>query len=357
MDRKAVWQGAGKVVAAGVVIGLVMALLVAQGNPGNAGLCGACFLRDWAGALGLHGAANCRYVRPEVTGLVLGALLASLATGEHRARGAGAPLSKLFLGAWVGVGALVFLGCPFRLLQRLGGGDLNAVVGLGGLLVGIAGGLLLTRRGVDQGRAGPLPRAAGLLFPLLAVALLAALLLGAPALLTSDKPPGSARAPWALSLGGAAVAGALMQRTRFCTLGALREAMFYRDLHLLGGVLAIVVTFALASAAAGRFTLGFEGQPIAHADHLWNFLAMALTGLAASLAGGCPVRQLVLAGEGDTGAATAVVGIGLGGALAHTLSLASSPAGPTSAGKVAVVVGLACCVGLAFASRPEEAKP
>ena len=35
------------------------------------------------------------------------------------------------------IGALVFLGCPWRTLLRLAGGDLNALVGLAGLAVGI----------------------------------------------------------------------------------------------------------------------------------------------------------------------------------------------------------------------------
>jgi hypothetical protein len=32
----------------------------------------------------------------------------------------------------------------------------------------------------------------------------------------------------------------------------------------------------------GQFHLGFEGQPVAHSSHLWNFLSMALVGLAAT---------------------------------------------------------------------------
>ena len=46
------------------------------------------------------------------------------------------------LGAFVVIGALAFLGCPLRMVLRLGGGDLNALVGLigftGGILLGIA---------------------------------------------------------------------------------------------------------------------------------------------------------------------------------------------------------------------------
>ncbi len=38
----------------GVVVGVLAPLLVRLGNPGNMGICVACFNRDIAGALGLH---------------------------------------------------------------------------------------------------------------------------------------------------------------------------------------------------------------------------------------------------------------------------------------------------------------
>src|ERR1700687_1266389 len=101
-------------------VGALAAALVALGNPGNMGLCGACFLRDTAGALGLYAADGPRIFRPELVGLILGAFLLRL--GQHRVEGrAGAhAAARFFLGIWMGIGALVFLGCPFRMLQRLG---------------------------------------------------------------------------------------------------------------------------------------------------------------------------------------------------------------------------------------------
>jgi uncharacterized protein len=41
-------------------------ILVKLGNPGNMGICVACFSRDIAGALGLHRAATVQYIRPEI---------------------------------------------------------------------------------------------------------------------------------------------------------------------------------------------------------------------------------------------------------------------------------------------------
>ena len=54
------------IVVAGVLIGVISAMLVFFGNPANMGFCIACFLRDTTGALGLHSAAAVQYIRPEI---------------------------------------------------------------------------------------------------------------------------------------------------------------------------------------------------------------------------------------------------------------------------------------------------
>lgn len=55
------------------------ALLQKLGNPGNMGICVACFERDIAGAVGLHRAAVVQYMRPEIIGFVFGSLVAAKA--------------------------------------------------------------------------------------------------------------------------------------------------------------------------------------------------------------------------------------------------------------------------------------
>ena len=115
------------VVSAGAAVGLAAIFLMLLGNPANMGFCIACFLRDIAGACGLHSAAKVQYVRPEIIGLVLGALAMSLATREFRARAGSAPAVRFVLGGFVMIGALAFLGCPLRMVLRLGG-DLNVLV-------------------------------------------------------------------------------------------------------------------------------------------------------------------------------------------------------------------------------------
>ena len=79
------------VVLAGVAVGLAALILTAMGNPANMGFCIACFLRDTAGACGLHSAAKVQYVRPEIIGLVLGAFFMSVAGKEFKAAPARRP--------------------------------------------------------------------------------------------------------------------------------------------------------------------------------------------------------------------------------------------------------------------------
>ena len=111
------------IVATGAVIGLVAAMLVFFGNPANMGLCIACFLRDTAGGLGLHAAKAVQYIRPEISGLVLGALGAAYLHGEFSPKGGSSPLTRFVLGFFAMIGCLMFLGCPFRMLLRIAGGD------------------------------------------------------------------------------------------------------------------------------------------------------------------------------------------------------------------------------------------
>ncbi|MEG0126822.1 MAG: YedE-related selenium metabolism membrane protein, partial [Clostridia bacterium] len=58
-----------------------------------------------------------------------------------------------------------------------------------------------------------------------------------------------------------------------------------------------------------------------------------------------------MAGEGDSDAAMAVVGMVVGAAFCHNFGLASSAAGPTVNGQAAVLIGLAVLVLLSLFSK------
>ena len=117
------------IIITGAIIGAIAVLLVKFGNPANMGFCIACFIRDTAGALKLHSAAIVQYMRPEIIGLVLGASIMAFSKKEMIARSGSNPLIRFVLGFFVMVGALMFLGCPLRMMLRIGGGDFNAIEG------------------------------------------------------------------------------------------------------------------------------------------------------------------------------------------------------------------------------------
>lgn len=356
IEMKNIFSTRAGIIIVGAVIGIGAALLQYFGNPPNMGICVACFERDIAGALGLHRADVVQYLRPEIMGFVLGAFVAALLAGEYKPRGGSSPLIRFFLGIFAMMGALVFLGCPWRTLLRLAGGDGNAILGLAGLIAGIFIGVGFLKNGYSLGRSYAQKKAAGWVFPALMIGLLLLLVFqvsfapGGP-IFFSAKGPGSQHAPLLISLIAGLVIGGLAQRSRFCTMGAFRDVILIRDFHLISGVAALLVFAFIANMLLGQFKPGFEGQPIAHTDHLWNFLGMTLAGLSFVLAGGCPGRQLFLSGEGDMDAAIFATGMIVGAGIAHNFAIASSPKGAGAFGPAAVVIGLLFCLLIGFTQR------
>ena len=348
--------------AAGLVLGVIAALLVKFGNPGNMGFCVACFTRDIAGALGLHRAAVVQYLRPEIAGFILGAFGSALLFSEYKPRGGSSPLVRFALGFFAMICALVFHGCPWRAYLRLAGGDWNAIAGIAGLIVGIGMGVWFLYHGFSLGASRPTPKAAGLVMPVIAVAILLLLVLkplfgpeGSGPVFFSAKGPGAAHAPLLISLGAGLIVGWLAQRTRFCTIGAVRDMIMIRDSHLFKGIVAFIFAAFVTNMALGQFKAGFADQPVAHTMQLWNFLGMVLSGLAFTLAGGCPGRMLIMSGEGDSDAGTFVLGMLVGAAFAHNFSLASSGTGIGAFGAPATIIGIAFCLLVGFAFRQKMA--
>jgi len=332
-------------------MGVLAALLVEWGNPPNMGICIACFIRDIVGGLGLHRAGAVQYIRPEILGFVLGSFIAAYAFGEFRARGGSSPLVRFLLGALVMIGTLVFLGCPIRATLRLAGGDLNGITGLAGVAIGALAGIYFLKRGYNLGRAVRIPAAAGWIVPLAMIGLLLLAILQPGFIFSSEQGPGSQHAILGISLGVGLLVGFLAQRTRMCFVGAWRDIFLIRDGYLMSAVVACFVGALIFNLILGQFHLGFDGQPAAHSNHLWNFLGMALVGLGATLVGGCPLRQLTLSGEGDTDAGITILGLLAGAAFAHNFGLASSSAGPSAFGPLAVILGLAIAICLGFLMR------
>lgn len=337
--------------ASALAVGVGGVILSFLGNPRNSGICVSCFLENIAGALGFHADERMQYLRPEVGGFLLGSFLSSLLGRQFQPRGGSATLLRMAAGFFIIVGCAVFIGCPIKMVLRLGAGDLSALAGLGGLAGGVAAGILFLRRGFDLGRTEPQPPVAGYLAPAAGLLLVLAVVAPPPFVGRSLSGPGAMHPVWWVSLAAGLAIGALAQRSRFCVTGLLRNAMLIRD----GGALLALALFlaaaGAASAATGQFHPGLLDQPGSHPDHLWNFLACFLVGLGAVVADGCPFRQLILSGEGNLDAGATLTGMLLAGGAVYNWGIRSTTSGPTTVGKVAVLLGLAILLATANACR------
>ena len=257
------------------------------------------------------------------------------------------------------IGCLMFLGCPFRMILRLAGGDGNAIFGLVGFVAGILTGIFFLKKGYTLKRSYKMPKLEGAVYPAFQIVVLI-LLVAAPAFIHFTEPeggPGAKHAAILISLAAGVIVGILAQRTRLCMVGGIRDAVLFGEYKLLFGFVAILVSALIMNVALGFFHPGFVGQPIAHTDGLWNALGMYLAGFGCILLGGCPMRQLILSGEGNTDSVVTVLGLMAGAAFAHNFGLASSADGPTANGKIAVVIGIVVVAAIAVINsmRKEEA--
>lgn len=350
----------------GVILGVIAAVLAFMGNPKNMAICVACFIRDTAGAVKLHNAAVVQYMRPEIVGIVCGAFLIAIATKEYRSTAGSSPMIRFILGFIMMVGSLVFLGCPLRMVIRMSAGDLNAYVALVGFAAGVYTGTLALKRGFSLGRAYPAEKASGAILPIALVVLLI-LSLTTTLFAFSESGPGSMHAPVIISLVGGLIFGAIAQKCRTCFAGSLRDVFLMRNFDLLtviGGLFVVMLIFNLAT---GGFKLSFSGQPVAHSQHIWNLLGMYAVGFAAVLAGGCPLRQIVLAGQGSSDAAVTFLGLLVGAAFCHNFNLAGAAAsaataekaavagGPALNGQVALIAGIIVLFIIGFMPREKKA--
>ena len=358
----------GKLAIAGVICGLVAVCLAIFGNPANMAFCIACFIRDTAGALGMHQAEAVQYARPEIIGLVLGAFLISVATKEYRSTAGSSPMIRFVLGMIIMIGSLVFLGCPLRMIIRMSAGDLNAWVALIGFILGIATGVFALKKGFSLGRAHVTGKMSGGVLSVLMLAILV-LALATSLLKASESGPGSMHAPLILSLVGGLIFGTMAQKPRMCFAGGIRDVILMKNFDLLTVIGGIFVVMLIFNIATGRFILGFDTPGIiAHSEHLWNILGMYTVGFAAVLAGGCPLRQLILAGQGSSDSAVTVVGMFIGAAICHNFGLAASGTALNAEtnevvagavplyGKIAVIICIIVCFIIAFTNKREQAK-
>ncbi len=351
----------------GIVVGLGAAVLAYLGNPKNMAFCIACFIRDIAGAMNLHQAKVVQYFRPEVVGLVLGSFAISIAKKEYRSTAGSSPVIRFFLGTIMMVCALVFLGCPLRMILRMSAGDISSYIGFIGFVLGIATGVFFLKKGFSLGRSYTTKKENGYVFPIIfgATFMIFAFI---PAIFAiSEKGPGAMHAPLLVSLLIGLIVGIIAQKTRMCFAGSIRDIFLLKDFKLFSLISGIFIVMLIYNIIVGDFKFVAFG-PIAHAQTLWNILSMYAVGLAAVLLGGCPLRQLIIAGTGSSDAVMTVLGMFFGASIAHNFKLAAKPAtlataekaasigGPGLNGKIFVVVSIAILILIAYIGTKKQEK-
>lgn len=329
------------VLFSGASLGLLGVLLAFWGNPENSGICVSCFVENTAGSIGLHDNSRMQYIRPELIGFIFGAIASSMILGEFRSKGGSAPLPRFLAGIFLIVGCAVFIGCPIKLFLRLTAGDLTALVGLVGLIAGVWFGTRSLASGVHLGRAEAQRGASGFWVPALFLLFLVMLFVRPGFIMFSDRGSAALHAPVLVSLAVGLMLGFVAQRSRFCITASVRDFLLMGiRAPLAWGLMAFFVVAIVANMATGSFRFGFYGQPGSHHDMVWSFLGMALVGWLSVIIGGCPFRQLIKAGEGDSDAGMVVLGMLVGGGLVQTWEIAATAAGVSIYGKIAVLVGI-----------------
>ena len=338
----------------GLICGVGAIVLMLQGNPKNMGLCIACFIRDTAGGLHLHGAGVVKYVRPEIIGLILGSFIISLATREFKTRGGSSPMTRLAIGFLVMVGALVFLGCPMRMVLRMAAGDLNAWIGFVGFVAGVFAGTLFLRKGFSLRRTYDLPVLGGYIMPAVQVVFFA-LLVGAPGLLAfSEEGPGAAKAPIWFALVITLLLGMMVQKTRLCMAGGVRDVLMFNDWTLMLGTIGIFVSALIVNLVTGKFQFWYGG-PTGHYREFMEYdrplccrsgfnhgrrLSDAPTNLNRN-------RKCRFGTQCDWH--------GYWGRICHNFKLASSGEGTTPNGRIVVLVAAVLLLLLGFANKRRKA--
>ena len=100
------------------------------------------------------------------------------------------------------------------------------------------------------------------------------------------------------------VVGLLVQRSRFCNTAALRDAIMFKSYR---NTKALLVAMMILSIGIPLFMTFGQGHPLEFDVGVNTMIGLYLFGLGMVLAGACTVSTWVKAGEGNVGAAWALL--------------------------------------------------
>lgn len=106
-------------------------------------------------------------------------------------------------------------------------------------------------------------------------------------------------------------------------VGGIRDIYLIQDFTLLIGFIAIISALIMNNILS-LFQLGFMKQPTAHTEGLWNFFDMFITGYVSLLLGDCPLRQRIIAAQGNIESGITFMGLRIGAGISHNFSFPGS---------------------------------
>lgn len=322
----------------GLLIGIFSVFLFVWGNPPHTGICISCFFENISGALGFHNNPRMQFLRPEIMGLVFGSFILALFNNEFHSTAGNTTLISFLLGILMIIGSSVFIGCPIKLMTRIGGGELTALIGFIGLIIGTWIGIQFLRDGFTPGKKNNVSKLNAFLIPFLMFVFLIFLFVKPSFIYFSKNGPGSLHAPILISLAVSLLIGGLAQRSRFCVTGSIRNFLLAGDTHLLQGLFMLLIGAVITSILTNNFEIvPYRAEFLP--EYFWGFLGMMLVGWASVYAGGCPFRQIIMAGEGDTDAGICILGMLFGGAIVQNFFIKTTSSGITVTGQISVLSG------------------
>lgn len=326
-----------------IIMGFFGALLSIYGNPINTGICISCFMENFSGALKLHNNIFMQYIRPELLYIVPGSLFMALIRKEFNANISLSIIHSFLGGVFMIIGSAVFIGCPIKMFLRLAGGDLNSIAGILGTVFGVFLGISILKEGIDTTSFKIIKKPnkiSALIIPLSIIFLIVVYHIKGELFFESESGAGSERAPYILSAMAGLFLGGLSQYSRFCITGSIRNSLILKNFIGFLALILLTTTAMIINIFAGKFNLGFIGQPGSHTKYAWSFISMGLVGYIAVLIDGCPFRQIVKMGEGNINSQVSFLGMLLASAFVQNFNILSDASGPTNFGKFAIVIGI-----------------
>lgn len=341
------------IIISSMVIAILVSLLVYYGNPTNMGLSVSCFIKDMAGSLRLHNTPIAQYYRPEIVGIFLGAFLVSLFRKRFNLSISNNWYIYLIYGFCTMILCMIFLGCPFRMIERMAGGDLNAYIGFFGLVLGIVVSVFVKKEKKEVVIKEVNKKYIFFILPIVLIVGFIVLVVdtycmpgGSKIFATSTAGPASMHANIFISLIFSLIIGVILSISELSFDNAVIGIIKHKNYTMLLSGIIMFIAMMIFNHFNYTLNFNFDEQIVAHKAIFWNFLSMFGVGVSIMFAGGDPLRQLIKSAEGKIDSLLYILGMFIASIIIYPLRLTGAAysmlpngswfvGGPVTKGKIA----------------------